>query len=509
MQKKKLLFWVLVVMAIMPFMALFVHPAHAIDLNLFGSPVQIMGYAQQTVSYGVPSENFFDTQRGFQQFLFQGLLEVNYSPHPNLKFFGSGKVNADWAYAILRNDGDWTDKGFRDSRDKLYFFDDGRDLLNELHVTWTPGDFFFRVGKQIVVWGETDGFRLMDQINPVDQRRGLGDVQFENTILPLWLVRAEYRPPIKSSWLKELNLQLIFNPNAEFRGNESIVPGNDVAGIWAPYVTTPLGGPYPFDFAYLGSFDEHIDKPNSMFEHKGMELGFRVKSVIWDSIVTLNYFYGRDNDPVRNALPLFPRMEITPFDGRTVVHPAMEGYYPLFRFVGATFTKAFDSMTASFLGGVAPVLRLEAFYAFNNTFATNINTFDQSDEFRWAVGVDWKVKIPFLNPRAYFTIMPQFYHRRIMDYPENFKLSGLKHDNYSTTLLLSTTYFHNKLQPMIFWMRDITNHSDMFKFQVTWEQSDHWKYTLGALLIKGDRTGTGFQPLEHKDQIFATICYRF
>jgi hypothetical protein len=38
--------------------------------------------------------------------------------------------------------------------------------------TWTPGDFLFRVRKQIVRWGETDGFRLMDQINPLDQRRG-------------------------------------------------------------------------------------------------------------------------------------------------------------------------------------------------------------------------------------------------------------------------------------------------------------------------------------------------
>ena len=41
-------------------------------------------------------------------------------------------------------------------------------LLKEVHLTWTPKNFNFRVGKQIVVWGETDGFRLMDQINPLD-----------------------------------------------------------------------------------------------------------------------------------------------------------------------------------------------------------------------------------------------------------------------------------------------------------------------------------------------------
>ncbi len=36
----------------------------------------------------------------------------------------------------------------------------------------TNNQFYFRVGKQIVQWGETDGFLLMNQINPIDQRRG-------------------------------------------------------------------------------------------------------------------------------------------------------------------------------------------------------------------------------------------------------------------------------------------------------------------------------------------------
>jgi len=508
MGKKKLLILGLVVMVTVALMTLFIRQTLAIEFDLLGKPVTLMGYVQQGVSYGITG-NQYDTKRGFQSGLFQGLLEVDYSPHPDWKFFGSVKANADWAYPILRNNHEWEDKGFNQGRERLYIFDDGRDLLSELHVTWAPGDFYFRLGKQIVAWGETDGFRLMDQINPLDQRRGMSDLQFENTILPLWLVRAEYRPPIKLSWLQELGLQFIFNPNLEFRGNESIVPGNNVAGIWAPNVEIPLGGPFPFDFAHLGSFDEHLNKPNRPFEHGGMEFGFRVKSVIWDSIITLNYFYGRDNDPVRRALPLPPRMEVTPFDGRMIIHPAMEGFYPRFRYVGATFTRDFPGVKASFLGGVAPVLRLETFYAFDNTFASDINTYEKFDEFRWAVGVDWKVKIPFLNSMAYFMISPQFYHRRIMDYPENFKLPGLKHDNYTTTLMINTTYFHNKLMPLFFWMHDITNNADMLKLQVSYDYSDHWKATVGALLIDGRKEGLGFEPLNHKDQVYFTLSYKF
>jgi len=514
MKKKKLSIFVLAVVMTMALMALFVHQTLAIDFDLLGKPVTLMGYAQQTVSYGIPNQNYYDTKRGFQSMLFQGLLEVDYSPLPNLKFFGSSKVNADWAYAILRNNDEWQDKGFNGSRERLYFFDDGRDLLNELHVTWTPGDFYFRIGKQIVAWGETDGFRLMDQINPLDSRRGMGDVQFENTILPLWLVRAEYAPPIKLSWLQSLSFQFIFNPNLEFRGNEAIVPGNDRWGIWAAGVNASLGGPYPFDFAHVGSFDEHLNKPSSPFDDKGMEFGVRARAVIWDSIITLNYFYGKNNDAVRRGLPLPPRMEVSPFDGRLIIHPAMEGFYPRFRYVGATFTRDFEWVKASFLGGVAPVLRLETFYAFDNTFGSDINTYEQKDEFRIAMGVDWKLKIPFLNAKSYFMVSPQIYYRRVFDYPSNFNLSDaggspVRDNNLMTSLMINTTYFHNKLQPFFFWMRDISNRSDMFVLKLSWEQSNHWKYTLGALFINGKKEGWGFQPLEHKDQIFATVLYRF
>jgi len=513
MEKNKLSIFVLVVVATMALTALLVNHSLALEVDLFGSPVKLMGYAQQSVAYGIPNDNYYDTKRKFQSALFQGLLEVEYAPHPDWKFFGSTKVNADWAYPILRQNDEWRDKGFNGGRERLYIFDDGRDLLNELHATWTPGDFYFRIGKQIVVWGEMDVWRIMDQINPVDQRRGLSDLQFENTILPLWLVKAEYYPKISLPWMRTLGFQAIFNPNAEFRPNERLSPGNELFGIWAVHVETPLGGPYPFDFAHIGSFDERLNRPNRPFEPKGMEFGFRAMAEISDSLITLNYFYGKDNDAVRRGLPLPPRMEVSPFDGRLIIHPAMEGYYPRLQFVGSTLSRDLPWLKASFLGGVSPVLRLEALYAFDFTFAGDNNTDAQRDDLRVGVGADWKVKIPFLNARAYFTIMPQFYYRKIFDYPSNFKLSDfsgtLKKNNYQTSLIINTTYFHNKLQPLFVWMRDITGKGDLFKLMVSWEQSNHWKYTLGALMVKGNKSGVNLEPVEHKDQIYFTVSYKF
>ena len=48
-----------------------------------------------------------------------------------------------------------------DSNGRLYPF-------RELYADAVAGDFWFRVGKQQIVWGKTDFFRLQDVINPVD-----------------------------------------------------------------------------------------------------------------------------------------------------------------------------------------------------------------------------------------------------------------------------------------------------------------------------------------------------
>ncbi|OPY77513.1 MAG: hypothetical protein A4E65_02716 [Syntrophorhabdus sp. PtaU1.Bin153] len=134
------------------------------------------------------------------------------------------------------------------------------------------------------------------------------------------------------------------------------------------------------------------------------------------------------------------------------------------------------------------------------------------------VGMDWKIKINWLNPTAYFFISPQFYHRHINDYATSvpgvrYQLTDysgiIKQDNYTFSLLISTSYLHTKLQPMFFWLSDISGHGNMFKAQIAWEQSHNWKYTLGALFVHGTEKDVNFEPLKHKDQAYFTVAYRF
>ena len=474
------------------------------EVAVLGRPLNLLGYVTQGGAFTLSDKNNYDTEKGLQSALMNLFVEGDYKISSKLKSYASSMLTVDWAYQLNDNRESWHEKLFSKSKDRLNVDNEYWQVLKEAHLTWTPGNFMFRVGKQIVSWGEMDGIRLMDQINPLDQRRGFADVEFETTIIPIWLIRADYSLPVHSRGLQDLGFEFVFNPNADFIPDQLIQTGNDEGGVWAPNIL--IHGPFPFGEAHLGSALTKIKEPGR-FNPDGFEYGLRVKGVVYDSIITLNYFYGRDNDPVTRNVgpPLFTLAS----DGRLILHPFLEGKFPILRFVGATFSRDITPLKASFLGGVSPVLRLETFYAFKSTFATAINTFDKSDEFRWAVGIDWKISIPFLNPSAYFSISPQFFHRGIVEFPSGHGLVNLEKNNYQVTLLIKTSYFNGKLVPTFFWLRDINTRSDFFKLELMYDYTHNWRFTLGSLLFRGDERGKGFEVFDHKNQVYFKVTYRW
>jgi len=504
MCRKILLIAVLIVMVLM------VRQASAKDFTLFGEPLSLLGYVSQNVGYSLKGEHY-DTEKDFQTALFNIFLEGKYTPYKDLQLYASTKLTGDWIYLLKDDDRSWNNKLFDKSKGHLSLDDKYWQILNEAHLTWSTGKSLVRVGKQIVSWGQTDGFRLMDQINPLDQRRGFADVEFENTIIPIWLVRAEYYAPVMSKWLQEIGVQFIFNPNADFIRNQEIQLGNDVGGIWAPNVEIPLGGPFPFDFARLGSAYQNIKEPHR-FNYKGYEYGLKAEAVIYDAVVTLNGYYGLDKDPEMISSPIAP-LTSAASDKRLLLHPFLEGFFPRFQFVGATFTREVPFLRIPFGGSPSPVIRLESIYAFNTTFVTALNTFEKHDELRWAIGVDWKMKINFLNPKAMFSIGPQFYQRTIMNFPHGYGLTyasaPVEKNNYMTTLFISTSYLNAKLSPSFFWMYDINNRAHFIKPQIEYSYTSNWRFTLGGMFFLGKEKGKSFQLFENKDQVFFKVEYRW
>ena len=332
MNKKN--FSILAVVSIIA-MAFWVFPASAKELLLFDKPLTLLGYATQEGAFGM--NNAYDTEAGLQSALMNLFVETEYKVLPEFKFYGAGRLTTDWAYQLNANRDSWEDKGFDKSRHRFNIDDRYWQILNESHVTWTPGNFFFRLGKQIVSWGEVTAYRVMDQINPVDYRRGFADVEFENTLIPTWLLRSEFYPRISTKWLQDLAFEFVFNPNATWIPNQDILLGNDDGGIWAPNIRYYAPGT-PGNMIRIGSANYDVHKPNTWSE-EGFGYAFRAKGVVEDFIISLNYYYAPDHSPVlksKNKQPIPPSVAE---DGRLIIHPALFGRYPLFRYVGLTATR--------------------------------------------------------------------------------------------------------------------------------------------------------------------------
>jgi hypothetical protein len=529
---KKKSFWILVLAAGLVGVIM-TSPSAARELLVFDRPLNILGYATQEAGFSLSDNDRYDTEKGLQQTLMNLFVEADYKISDQLKFYGSSRFSVDWIYQLKHNDSSWHDKEFNKSKDNLNVDDEYWQLLREAHFTWTPGKFFFRVGKQIVTWGELLGLRVMDQINPLDSRRALGlnDIEFDYTPIPIWLIRSEYHPGISTKWLQDLAFEFIFNPNADDIHDLGVPLGNDEAGIWAPNIRIP-DPTAPGGLIRVGSTAfSHIDEP-SHFNYKAYEYAFRVKAVAWDTIVTLNAFYGKENSPiVKFADPTnsFPTFNIAS-DGTLIIHPGFVGKFPRFQFFGFTASRDIPFLKAAFLGNVAPVFRLETFYAINSTFTDALsapvsrNEFRKSDEIRAAINIDWKIKIPLLNPRANFFINPQFFYRgvRLPSGPQDWfdtALTRVGRHNFLTSLYIDTVYFNAKLRPSIFWIHDWEFKSDYFLPQVIYDWSSNWRFTLGALIWAGDKlpgwengsfkSNNGFELFKHKDQIFFRVTYRW
>jgi hypothetical protein len=66
------------------------------------------------------------------------------------------------------------------------------NTLREAYVDLALRDLpvSFRLGRQQVIWGESDQFRLMDVINPLDLTWHLQQEDFVNLRIPLWLIKT-------------------------------------------------------------------------------------------------------------------------------------------------------------------------------------------------------------------------------------------------------------------------------------------------------------------------------
>ena len=192
-------------------------------------------------------------------------------------------------------------------------FNDDWDWVRELYldaaIPMNKGnhELALRIGRQQVVWGRTDLFRVLDVVNPIDFSRQNIYAEFEDSRIPMGMVNAEYRIG-PTNWFEDLNFQLIwkfedFRPNDLGQGGEAysiLGAGNlfrALANCWDNGCTV---WNFP-DSGLAVDFPKHslgIRQANVPDFGDEQDYGFRIEGVLKGVGFSLNYLRYTSQFPV-------------------------------------------------------------------------------------------------------------------------------------------------------------------------------------------------------------------
>lgn len=389
-------------------------------------------------------------------------------------------------------------------------FNNRLDFIREIAVKNTIDladgkALFVKVGKQQVVWGRTDLFRVLDVVNPVDFSRNNIYDELEDIRIPSWIAQAEYRMGASES-MQDRNLQLVVNfdkfrannlgqcgtPNAAldagcfFRGMANLWDNGGTVSNFAP---SPAGGMIATDFGRHQIGLRNVNLPG--YTLKNAPVGVKFEGVTTDGFAfSLNALTSRSQFP---SLHAFNTGAINPFTGavgnasgtpvRNLI--AFDMYFPRVNLIGGSVDFKVDSLNTA--------VRMEAALTYGEEFAnTNrAELYSRNRVFRGVLGLDRPTLIPFISANRTTLISAQLFYQHIdehelVDGPLGKVGMADWKDNAIGTLLIKAFLMNDRVSPQMIMARDLRAKAWVVSPSVDWSITDSLKWTLGAN-VKGRR----------------------
>jgi len=223
-------------------------------------------------------------------------LEFNYQVNSNIRAFLMLRPFYDGVFDLesegmgnRHSEFEW--QGFTITNDKVkHKYDHNLDqgdtwdpLLREAWIEVLAGPIEAKVGRQIVVWGRSDGLRLLDIVNPFNEREYILPAD-EDSKIPLWMINLTYWV----DWYRN-GLQFLFMPF--YRMNHSPPGGHN----WAvnPMKTLRM---YEQIYGYETWGGIKWNEPSHSLSNS--DIGLRWYGTLGDSLTyTLNYLHCWDRYP--------------------------------------------------------------------------------------------------------------------------------------------------------------------------------------------------------------------
>lgn len=328
----------------------------------------------------------------------------------------------------------------------------------EAYFLYGGDEFDLRLGQQQIVWGKTDGLRLLDIINPLDLREFILD-DFLNSRIGLVAARLNYYTYLNDS---EHEFELIVIPDAKVA---EPAPAGSRWGFALP--TLP---------AAITPVVQSGSKPNWAPGNTEYGAAWRSNVSGWD--LSLNWFYGWKDTPNTEKQLVGTTMYLKPV-------------YSQMHTLGGSFSNAFGPWVLR--GEVATNLN-ERLDTSGTTVATSIT---KQTTVNAAIGADYTANN--------WVVSPQLFVRHIDGWSTNILEDQ---DSGFVTLRVATDYMNEKLKPEVIGLYSWSDQSWMLRPKVSYEFSDSVKATAGVDLF-GGKSSAFFGQFADNDRIYSELEYIF
>jgi Protein of unknown function (DUF1302) len=331
-------------------------------------------------------------------------------------------------------------QGRSDFSKRLFVGDNVDIALREAYIDTEIGSAFLRIGKQQVVWGQADGLKVLDVINPQSFREFILD-DFDESRIPLWTLNAEI--PIGETFL-----QLLWIPDRTYND----IPQTGAAYAFSSPLIIPQAPPgVPVTIRPL-------DRPDELLGDSDVAVKLSAFLGGWD--VSLNYAYHYFDNPVVRRTISATGIDVAQSFERT-------------HLLGGTFSNVFGNVT----------LRGEIGYSSDRFFLTadlaDADGVIGSGEFSYVLGLDYQGWSDwFISAQIFQSFLTS-------------PTPGMIRDDVDTTgtLLLRRDFMNERLSAEALLLHSINQGDGLLQTSLEYEWRSNVRLKIGADIFYGKPTG--------------------
>jgi len=276
-------------------------------------------------------------------------------------------------------------------------------------IYWQAGfdSSYWRIGKQQLVWGEADGIKLLDVVNPQSYREFILD-DFDDSRIPLWMVNGEFQVG------EEGTLQALWVLDTS---THELAPSNSPFAFSSP-VLVPDANKVP---AGVSASLADTETPEVSLENS--DFGLRYSGFVnnWD--YSLNYLYHYVDEAVVSAK----------LNGSTLL---LSPDYKRSHLFGGSASSVFGDW----------IVRTEVAFESNRYHRTqeSVSGVDQADQWGMLVGLDYQGLTDYFISVQWFqsNVLGQT-QTLVKKRQENTLSLMVEHTVFNETLLLKWLNLHS------------------------------------------------------------------